>query len=50
VVPPDKSSSVRRHRHDIIIVRFGVLGLVRTSQETHYFSDTESNQLMLCKI
>jgi hypothetical protein len=23
---------------------------VRTSQETHYFSATESSQLMLCKI
>jgi hypothetical protein len=23
---------------------------VRTSQETHYFSTTESSQLMLCKI
>jgi hypothetical protein len=23
---------------------------VRTSQETHYFSTTETNQLMLCKI
>jgi hypothetical protein len=23
---------------------------VRTSQETHYFSATETNQLMLCKI
>jgi hypothetical protein len=33
-----------------IVVLWDIKTPVRTSQETHYFSVTESSQLMLCKI
>jgi hypothetical protein len=32
------------------VVFWDIKNPVRTSQETHYFSTTESSQLMLCKI